>query len=520
MQLRALTEDLYPRAIKVGMLGSKDLALEVGSFLKGIKGEQVDEGGEEEQTERPFVVLDPVMISTSGHKLIEDEAKEAIIESVFPYVDVVTPNKFEAEELLGRKLTSPEDVENGAREILNMGVKAVLIKGGHSLAESQKRVDSKINDGNDNVNLSEGVKTTLGYAQDYFLSSEGPLTPGEERICDGSRGVWLRADRYDTIHTHGTGCTLSSVIASALALGHQQRSINGIDEEGTGATRAIHMIDACCLAKAYVTEGVGRGVQLGSGPGPVAHTFFPSSFKSFPSVALDPKDGTSETFLKMRSATTANYNSDGDDVITLGKLLPIVNNKEWIERLSPLDEITDIQLRIKNEDDQDEILKIVEECQKVCEKNNVRLWINDYWRAAVKAKCFGVHVGQEDLAKCIDDGGLEIIRENKMALGISTHSYAELAAAIGVKPSYISLGPVFGTDSKNVAFHPQTLDTVRRWRELIRPDIPLVAIGGINDAPTVSRVKDAGADCVAVISAITKSDDIDSAVKSLDMAMD
>ena len=71
--------------------------------------------------ERPFIVLDPVMISTSGHKLIQDDAKEAIINDVFPYVDVVTPNKFEAEELLGRKLNSPRDIEIGAQEILDMG---------------------------------------------------------------------------------------------------------------------------------------------------------------------------------------------------------------------------------------------------------------------------------------------------------------------------------------------------------------------------------------------------------------
>ncbi len=79
-----------------------------------------------------------------------------------------------------------------------MGVKAVLIKGGHSLAESQKKVSSGNNDDDDDdeiENLSDGLKNTLGYAQDYFLSSEGPLTPGEERICDGSRGVWLRSDR-------------------------------------------------------------------------------------------------------------------------------------------------------------------------------------------------------------------------------------------------------------------------------------------------------------------------------------
>ena len=106
-QLDTLKEDLHPRAIKIGMLGSKPIALEVSQFLKSLKEE---DSGEHEP---PFVVLDPVMISTSGHKLIEDDAKEAIIDSVFPYVDVVTPNKFEAEELLGRTLNSPEDVENG-----------------------------------------------------------------------------------------------------------------------------------------------------------------------------------------------------------------------------------------------------------------------------------------------------------------------------------------------------------------------------------------------------------------------
>ena len=183
LQLDTLVNDLYPRAIKIGMLGSKDLALEVGSFLKSIK-----EKHDNDEVELPFVVLDPVMISTSGHKLIEDDAKEAIIKFVFPYVDVVTPNKFEAEELLGRVLQSPKDVEMGAKEILKMGAKAVLIKGGHSLSESKDRKD--------NLELSEEIKNdTLGYAQDYFLSSEGPLTPDEERICDGCRGVWLRATR-------------------------------------------------------------------------------------------------------------------------------------------------------------------------------------------------------------------------------------------------------------------------------------------------------------------------------------
>ncbi len=313
------------------------------------------------------------------------------------------------------------------------------------------------------------------------------------------------------------------MIASALALGHQQRSLIG-DKTGTGATRAIHMIDACCLAKAYVTEGVAKGVQLGNGPGPVVHTSFPHTHYSFPSVAIDPNDGNTKPFLVMKRSTNnlsnaVEANEEEQDVPTLGRILPIVADKEWIEKLSQYDEITDIQLRIKNEEDEEKIEQIVQECQAICQANNVRLWINDYWRAAVKAKCFGVHVGQEDLGKCIDDGGLEIIRESNMALGISTHSYAELSAAFGINPTYISLGPVFGTKSKNVAFDPQGLDTVRKWKELIHPSIPLVAIGGINDAETVAQVKDAGADCVAVISAITKAEDVDAAVCQLDSAM-
>ncbi len=140
LQLDTLMKDMPPRAIKIGMLGTKELALEVGKFLKHLR-DGTDENDNKTHQEPPLVVLDPVMISTSGHKLIQDDAKQAIIQSVFPYVDVVTPNKFEAEELLGRTLHTPEDIEQGAREIINMGTKSVLIKGGHSLAERQDEED-------------------------------------------------------------------------------------------------------------------------------------------------------------------------------------------------------------------------------------------------------------------------------------------------------------------------------------------------------------------------------------------
>lgn len=185
----------------------------------------------------------------------------AIIMNETRYADLVTPNKFEAEELLGRKLQTPEDVEVGGREILAMGPKAVLIKGGHSLLEEQ----GKGSPASDEDNVS------VGYAQDYLLmtkeiSEAGKPVKDQPRLCDGSRGVWLRSERYDTIHTHGTGCTLSSSIASAWSMGKRERegisSSSSGEIEIVGALSSMYLVDACTIAKAYVNAGIARGVQV------------------------------------------------------------------------------------------------------------------------------------------------------------------------------------------------------------------------------------------------------------------
>jgi len=292
-QLLSVEEDLYPAAVKIGMLGTQELADEVGSWLRKLK-----ENGDKRA---PFVVVDPVMITTSGHKLVDDSAKVAMIENVFPYADLVTPNKFEAEELLGKTLCTPQDVEDGARAILSMGPKAVIIKGGHSLLE-----------GNNKVAASEETNASVGYAQDYLLMSEESAAEGKPvkdkaRLCDGSRGVWIRNDRYDSVHTHGTGCTLSSAIASAWAMGQRERdavsSSNG--GENVGALCAMRLVDACCIAKAYVNAGIARGVQLGKGPGPVVHTGFPNSYKNFPTIELSASSASMPPFLAMQSYHSA-----------------------------------------------------------------------------------------------------------------------------------------------------------------------------------------------------------------------
>jgi len=249
------------------------------------------------------------------------------------------------------------------------------------------------------------------------------------------------------------------------------------------------------------------------GPGPVAQTEFPSSSDYFPTLVQSATSMiNTNPFLSMNS-----YKSITNDTNkpTLGKILPIVDTVDWVKQLSRIQGITDIQLRIKGESNEDEIQNIVNQAQTACAAASVRLWINDYWEAAINAKCFGVHLGQEDLKRCADKGGLEQIKASNLALGISTHSYAELAVALAMRPSYISLGPVFGTKSKRVAFEPQGLKTVKKWRNLIHGDIPLVAIGGIEDASMASKVEKAGADSIAVIGAIIRAENAELATQNL-----
>ncbi|KAL3777494.1 hypothetical protein ACHAW5_000560 [Stephanodiscus triporus] len=462
-QLIALEGDMYPHAVKVGMLGNRELVEEVGAWLRKLReggGGGNDDNGGGGRRAAPLVVVDPVMISTSGHRLLDDVAKSAIIEKVFPYADLVTPNKYEAEEILGRELRTPEDVVVGAREILAMGPGAVLIKGGHFASSSSSGGGEDEDDDDGDVPSSTG-------SQDYLLTSAemsevGKPVKDRQRLCDGSRGVWLRSVRHDTVNTHGTGCTLSSSIAAAWAMGRREREISSIDDddddgrERVGALRSMYLVDACCVAKAYVNAGVARGVQA--------------------------------------------------------------NTVEWIERLVSTPGIIDVQLRFKDTSDYATILDRVQRAQALCKSKGARLWINDHWRAAIEAGgCFGVHLGQEDLASCVDAGGLDLIRSSGLAFGVSTHSYSELAAASGVRPSY--LGPIFKTSSKDVKFDPQGLETVRHWRSLMPPDVPLVAIGGIGDAYIAKQVREAGADCAAIIGAVTMAEDVTKAVEDLNEAM-
>lgn len=202
-QIDSVCSDLGVDAIKIGMLHQ--------SAVVRVVAQAID------RHQPPWVVLDPVMVATSGDRLIEDDTVSVIVRELFPRVTVITPNLDEAAWLVGHAIEDRTDLVAAARELLHMGAPAVLLKGGHM--PGPQVVDCL-------------------------------LTPqGEE---------WFETPRVETPNLHGTGCTLSSALACALALGHDL----------THATR---------LAKQYVAEAITQGatVRMGRGHGPLNHGFAP-----------------------------------------------------------------------------------------------------------------------------------------------------------------------------------------------------------------------------------------------------
>ncbi|MCH8026173.1 MAG: bifunctional hydroxymethylpyrimidine kinase/phosphomethylpyrimidine kinase [Chloroflexi bacterium] len=197
-QIDAVVEDMPVAVVKTGMLGSAEVVKIVAAKVR-------------EHGLQPLVV-DPVMVATSGDRLLPEEAVLTLREELLPLAAVLTPNVPEAEALLGRPLASWDDLRAGAEELATMGAGAVVITGGHR---------------------------------------EGPAT---DLLYDGHEFREYTAHRVDTEHTHGTGCTFASAIAAALAKGSDVRG-------------------AVAMAKAYVTRALQSAYAVGEGHGPVHHFF-------------------------------------------------------------------------------------------------------------------------------------------------------------------------------------------------------------------------------------------------------
>ena len=215
LQLEAVMSDIMPDAVKIGMLATADAVEAVADILEKYHVEHV--------------ILDPVMVSTSGRNLLEAEGKEQMLRRLFPLAELVTPNIPEAEEIL----------------------KAV-----DGSVENKQTISS--------VQITDQIlmeKAAQAIRQKYgcnVLLKGGHMTQAADDLLYQTQEVWFPAQRIDCTNTHGTGCTLSSAIASALARGYSL-------EEAVG------------IAKVYVRSAMSTGLDLGHGNGPLDHNWSISS---------------------------------------------------------------------------------------------------------------------------------------------------------------------------------------------------------------------------------------------------
>jgi len=183
----------------------------------------------------------------------------------------------------------------------------------------------------------------------------------------------------------------------------------------------------------------------------------------------------------------------------LPRVYPVVDSAEWVSRLLPVG-IRLVQLRIKNRSDE-ELREEIRDAQRLCDRVQAQLIVNDYWHLALAEDCDFVHLGQSDL----DSADIPALRKVGVRIGISTHDHAELDRALALAPDYIALGPIYPTTLKIMPWAPQGLERLTEWKRRIG-DIPLVAIGGLN-VERLPGVFAAGADVAAVVNDIVGNPD-------------
>lgn len=197
-QLQAVFTDITVDAVKIGMVSVPETIRCIAAILTEYKP--------------PIVVVDPVMVSTSGHRLLAPEAEQTLIQTLLPLATVVTPNIPEAEALTGRTIQSLQDMEEAGRQIAALGPQTVLVKGGHRVADAT------------------------------------------DVLYDGRTFHHFPGKRSNSTSTHGTGCSLSSAMAANLAQG-------------------LDLVAAVAAAKQYVFTGITHAEPIGKGHGPIHHFY-------------------------------------------------------------------------------------------------------------------------------------------------------------------------------------------------------------------------------------------------------
>lgn len=475
-QINALEQEKPASVIKIGLLANKQQVELVAQQIAKFK---------RNWPIKPFVIYDPVAVASSGGNLTEDDILPSIKDKLLPLVDLLTPNGQEVQKLTGVLVTSWACLRTAAEKLLALGVGTTIIKGGH-------------------INIAENKSIDF--------------------CTDGKQEYWLSSDRINTQNSHGTGCTFASALAALLALGYALK-------------------DAFVIAKAYINQGLNISKQLSDNSNLFKGAFYqgeiyqraiyqrsicqglwPNDISDYPEVLVAGTElaqsigwtSSKPEYLSIKqelgskqkpvSINAQQQFCSGFASVETNKLglYPVVDSITWLERLLKTG-VTTIQYREKNLKG-DELKTAIQQAITLGKQYKAKLFINDYWQLAIKHKAYGVHLGQED----IQTADLNAIKQADLRLGISTHGHYELLKIKQYKPSYLAVGAIFPTKTKDMTGQIQGVKTLEQLVKL-NPDIPMVAIGGIN-LQRAESVLATQVGSIAVVTAITEAENPECAV--------
>jgi hydroxymethylpyrimidine kinase/phosphomethylpyrimidine kinase/thiamine-phosphate diphosphorylase len=417
-QAMALLKDAKPSVTKIGLLVNKLQVLWFTEFLQQLRQPQAD----------LLVIYDPVAISSSGSRMAEPDLYEAVIQHLLPHIDLLTPNLPELEAL-----TQSPDTEQAVELLFNTGVKAVLVKGGHT--------------------ETTHCKDQLFISADFRYRGYPAYT----------HQINLRSPRQQHGFNHGTGCCFSSALAATLALGYA-------------------LEDAFVVAKTYINQGLSQPVAITESSGTLGHWGFPAKPEYLPELLTENLQLPAKPFAPLKAA--------------LG-LYVIVPSVTELQRALAAG-VKTLQLRIKNTDQQ-QLRPQIKEAIQLCQQPDIQLFINDHWQLALELGAYGVHLGQED----IDQANLAALQQAGLRLGVSSHGFYKLLRAQQLQPSYLAIGAVFVTQTKQMGGKLQGLQKLARYPALF-PQIPLVSIGGIHES-NAKAVLATGIRHIAVVQAFANA---------------
>lgn len=466
-QLQAQFDSLWsmsvPRVIKVGLLPTQSHVEWLVQQIEAIKQCRSDTGI---SASYPVVVYDPVLMASNGGSLVSEnchlstnvttELLEVIKNKLLPVVDIITPNVPELMTLTNTCISNLASMQAALKLLMQTGVHAGVAKGGHLSSGSDSSVD-----------------ICLTCENEYVLSSP-----------------WLRDDNKAQVNMRGSGCTFATALSCFLANNYLLR-------------------DAFTLAKAYINYRLSIQRSCSTGELRCLKPKDQGSHNWWQEVDYFPKVMLPQELSWSRSEHNVSRFVDGDkqgeisefaslNTLNLG-LYPIVNNLEQLRFLLRLG-VKTIQYRVKNL--QGRVLEQhIKQAIAIGKEFQARLFINDYWQLALRYGAFGIHLGQED----VESADVHTIATAGLALGISTHGHYELLKALRYNPSYIAIGAIFPTKTKDMTGQIQGLTNLVNLLALVT-NTPIVAIGGIN-LSNVESVLACGVGSVAVVSAITQADD-------------